>query len=80
MEIGSAGSSALQGILNGMAGVRRNAAEIASTGTLNNSTDPQDTVVDALVDMKVNSTQVTASAQALETENRTLGSLLDISV
>jgi hypothetical protein len=78
MEIGSAGRSALQGILNGMAGVRRNAAEIAGTGTLNNSTP--DRVVHALVDMKVNSIQVQSSARALQTVHQTLGSLLDITV
>ncbi len=74
----SALDSALLGIHRGMAGMRRNAAEIASGGRFGNG-DPTG-FIEPMVDLRANARQVEASAKALSIIDKTLGSIIDIEV
>ena len=71
----SALNSALTGIQRGLEGARKNASDIAKAGTSDNPT--VEDFIKPLVDLKVNSLQVRASAKVLETVDKTIGSLFD---
>lgn len=78
MAITPAGTSALTGIQRGLDGLQRTAAEIASTGRMNGSGSGTGVAAEALVAQIQHAHQVEASVRVLETENRMLGSLLDV--
>lgn len=69
-------NSAMQGIHRGMEGMRRNAAEIASTDQLQDSNPVA--MTEAMVELRANATQVEASAGALKIIEETIGTILDI--
>jgi len=73
MEINSAFNSALQGVRNGMAGLNRDAAKIASKAQMEGKADP----TGALVDSQVQRVQVEANAKVMSTADKMLGSLLN---
>ena len=76
MQINSALGNALYGIQNGITGMDKNSAKIASVDAFNshNTTD----IVQPLVDMQSNRLQVEMSAKAMKTIDETIGSLLDV--
>jgi hypothetical protein len=76
MQITSALGNALHGIQNGLTGMAKNAAKIASADTFN-SQNPAG-VAQPLVDMQGNRQQVEVSAKVMNTVDSTIGSLLDI--
>jgi hypothetical protein len=76
MAITPAGTSALTGIQRGMDGLQRTAAAIASTERMNGSVTGG--VAEPLVEQIQHAAQVEASVKVLQTENRMLGSLLDV--
>ena len=73
MKVVSALDSTLQGICRGMAGLDRNAAQIASAEQLRGETSPSA----PLVESKVNRLQVEASAKAMRIIDEAIGSLFD---
>lgn len=81
----SAMNLGVQGIQNGMNGLRQNAQQIASsnirndvdTGTPERVQDSDD-VAGALVDMKLNKLEVEISAKVVQTASDMIGTLLDI--
>lgn len=75
MKIDSATSLASIGIQRGMEGARRNAEKIAAADQLNNK-HPGATV-EALVDLKQNQLQVSASARLLSVIDDMIGTLID---
>lgn len=76
MEIGSASSSALQGLLISNQGVRENAAEIASADQLNGTASRS--VAEPLVENIQYELQAGASAQIIKTVDQMLGAILDV--
>ncbi len=64
---------ALTGIQTGMAGMKKNAANLASKDSMQGQGDP----VKELVEMKMNKYQVLASGKVIEAADEILGSLLD---
>ncbi len=74
------GISALQnsvlGIQRGLQGAKKNAAEIASASQFN-ANSPKD-LAQSMVELKMNSLQVKASAKALEITSDTIGSIINI--
>ena len=61
----------IAGINNGLAGMRRNASDIARGGELSDTTR-------TLVDLRANQRQVEASVKVVEAADAMLGSLLDV--
>ncbi|VAW73205.1 hypothetical protein MNBD_GAMMA12-559 [hydrothermal vent metagenome] len=74
------GISALQnsvlGIQRGLQGAKKNAAEIASAAQFN-ANSPKD-LAQSMVELKMNSLQVKASAKALQITSDTIGSIINI--
>ena len=69
-------NSALQGIQRGIDGIRKNAAEIASSDQLNQA--GQDTSLESsLVELKQNQVQVQASAKVVSALDEVLGSIIN---
>ena len=64
---------ALTGIQTGMAGMKKNAANLASKDSMQGQGDP----VNDLVEMKMNKYQVLASGKVIEAADEILGTLLD---
>lgn len=77
MPITSVTDVALQGIHRGTRQLRRNAAEIASSGQMTQQIPNKD-AVRALVELHQSSQQVSASVKAFETADAMIGSLLDV--
>lgn len=77
MAINSISDTALQGIQRGMRQMRRNAADIASSGQLSGKTPTKD-AVRALVELHQSSLQTSASVKAFKTSDALIGSLLDV--
>lgn len=75
MKVGSATGYALLGIQRGMHGARQNAAKIASADQFNNYRP--DRLVEAMVGLRQNELQVSASAKVLSAVDRMIGTLLD---
>jgi hypothetical protein len=75
MAISSATGSGLAGIQQGFRQVNQAAADVAR---LDRSTDPGADITRAAVDLLQGKVQVQASAKVIETEQRTLGALLDV--
>jgi len=69
-------SNALQGIQKGLAGVDKNAAQIASAD--NFKSDNPASSAQALVELQNNRMQVEVSAKAMKSVNEAIGSLLDV--
>ncbi len=69
-------SSAIQGIQRGLDGMRKNAAEIASTEQLNQSGQNTD-LESSLVGLKQNQVQVQASAKVVSALDEVLGSIIN---
>ncbi|RMG53681.1 MAG: hypothetical protein D6717_10830 [Gammaproteobacteria bacterium] len=76
MAITPASASALAGIQAGFDGVRRNAAEIASKDQLEGTA--RRPLYQPLVENITYSLQARASVKVIQTEDRMLGSLLDV--
>jgi len=74
----SALQNSLVGIQRGMQGAKKNAAEIASASQFNASS-PKD-LAESMVDLKMNTLQVKASAKALEITSDAIGSIINIKV
>lgn len=64
---------AQSGMQNGLNGIKKNAANIASKEAMQTQSAP----VNDLVEMKMNKYQVLASGKVVETVDEILGSLLD---
>lgn len=77
MEIKSAFANGLLGVQRGMRGLDRNAAEIARVSATAPEQRQGADYAEALVDSKLNRTQVEASATVIRRVDETLGSLLD---
>lgn len=75
MKVGSATSYALLGIHRGMEGARRNAEMIASADQFNNHNPNR--LVEAMIGLRQNELQVSASAKVLSAVDRMIGTLLD---
>ena len=75
MAVTPVSSAALQGIQNGMNGIRQNAAEIASADQLNGVAERP--LEQPLVENIGYELQTQASVKVLQTEDRILGALLD---
>ncbi len=73
MKIDSAFNSAVLGIQRGMAGLDRDAAQVASAQAENG----ESSLTQPLVDSLTNRLQVEASAKVAKTVDETLGSLFD---
>lgn len=73
MKISSMFGNAVLGIRRGMAGLDRNAAELASTKQMQGEASP----LGPLIDSKQNRLQVEASAKMVRTIDQALGSLFD---
>lgn len=71
----SALNSAMQGIQQGLTGMRKNALDVAKVGA-SESSGPAD-YVKPLVDLKQNELQVMASAKVLNSVDEAIGSLFD---
>ncbi|MBT4838691.1 MAG: hypothetical protein HON94_15250 [Methylococcales bacterium] len=84
MEIESIGSTSLIGIQQGLAGVDRNAVEIAKSGTgsieAGESTVFISNTAKNLLEMENNSLQVMASSRTMEAFKQTVGSIIDMKV
>lgn len=76
MEINPASSTAVQTLLRSNEGVRQNAAEIASADPLN-GTAPR-SIAEPLVENIQYELQAGAAVEVIQTEDRMLGSLLDV--
>ncbi len=74
--IDSLNSSALSGMQNGFDKLQKNAAQIASAGVAEGS-DTQ-SLLAAVVDLRANVTQVSASMKALSVSDELIGTILDI--
>ena len=72
MEVKSAFSSAVSGIQRGMEGMARNADEIAKAANGEGGS-----IIEPLVESRMNQLQVEASAKMVKALDDTLGSLLD---
>ncbi len=73
-SVPSAFASGVQGLQRATQRADEAAFKIAQAGT----TKPEQDVVEPLVELKQSELQASASAKVIETENRVLGSLLDI--
>ncbi len=73
-------NAGINGINQGLHNLRRDAAAVAQAvrGDSSATTGPGTDVTSALVNMKLNSLQVQASAKVVETVHELLGSLLDV--
>ncbi len=79
--VGSLNNTALAGIQNGLAKLQKNASQIASAGTTSTSTTAAtgaSSLVEAVVDLKANVQQVSASMKVLRVSDELIGTLLDI--
>jgi hypothetical protein len=74
--IGSISNTALAGIQNGFDGLQKNASLIASKSTME-GTNTQ-SLVEAVVDLKVNVQQVSASMKVLKVSDELIGTILDV--
>ncbi len=78
----SALSTGINGINQGMDNMRRNASAIAQAvnkGIGKDATiEPSAEVATALVNLKLNTLQIQASAKVVETVHKTIGNLLDV--
>ena len=74
--ISSINNTALAGIQNGFNNLQKNASQIASASTME-GTNTQ-SLVEAVVDLKVNVQQVSASMEVLKVSDELIGTLLDI--
>ncbi len=72
----SALSQAMAGIYRGMAGMKKNAGEIASAAQLESGATAQ-TLTRPIIEMKQNQHLVQASAKAVKIIDETIGSLFD---
>lgn len=77
MAINPIYGNALQGIQRGFDGLNRNAHAIAHANTLDESVLDSN-ILDALVQLSANRTQVEASASVIRRADEALSSLLDI--
>lgn len=77
MGVLSVQNEAIQGIQRGLAGMRKNAAEIASADQLNKAGQNTD-LEGALLGLQQNKTQVQASAKVVSAVDQVLGSIIDI--
>jgi flagellar hook protein FlgE len=68
--------SGLTGIRNGLDGLQKTASQIASKETMQG--DNTHELAESMVDLKVNSNQVAASAQVVQVTDDMIGTLLDI--
>ena len=68
--------SGLNGIRNGLDGIQKTAAKIASKDAME-AGNPQD-LAQSMVDLKVYTHQVSASVQVVKVIDQVLGTLLDI--
>jgi len=73
---------AQSGIQNGMAGLKKNASQLASKDFIQpeGSTQPKSSAINELVEMKMNKYQVLTSGKVIQTVDEMLGSLLDETV
>lgn len=69
-------ATAVQGIQQGLDGIRKNASEIASADQLNRAGNETD-VVGSLVELQQNKVQVQASAKVVSALDEVLGTLID---
>jgi hypothetical protein len=74
--IGSISNTALAGIQNGFDSLQKNASQIASKSTME-GTNTQ-SLVEAVVDLKANVQQVSASMKVLKASDELIGTILDI--
>ena len=72
----SAFNASIAGIQQGLAGMRKNASDIASSGTREQGLSTEQ-LTRSVVDLKANELQVQASARVLKTVDETIGSLFD---
>ncbi len=68
--------SGLNGIRNGLDGIQKTASKIASKDAME-ATNPHD-LAKSMVDLKVYTHQVSASAQVVKITDQVLGAILDI--
>lgn len=68
-------NSSLLGIQKGLAGLRKNATDIARAGT--DGIVSAEQLTTSIVSMKANELQVKASAKVLQTTNDVIGNLFD---
>ncbi len=76
--IGSLNNTALAGIQNGFDGLQKNASQIASVSTMDGAN--VNSLVEAVVDLKANVQQVSASMEVLKVSDEIIGTLLDIKI
>lgn len=69
--------SGLTGIRNGLDGLQKTASQIASKETMQGDDNTHE-LAESMVDLKVNSNQVAASAQVVQVTDDMIGTLLDI--
>ena len=77
MGVLSVQNEAVQGIQRGLDGLRKNAAEIASTDQLYKAGQDTD-LVGSLVDLQQNKIQVQASAKVVSAIDSVIGTIVDI--
>ncbi len=75
---GSLNNIALAGIRSGFENLQKNASQIARTN--NPEGDDTQSLVEAVVDLKANVQQVSASMEVLNVSDELIGTLLDIKV
>ena len=71
-------NNALLGIQRGLEGARKNAADIASAEQF--TADAPTDLAQSMVELKLNTLQVKASAKAMEMIDEALGSFIDVKV
>ena len=74
--IGSLNNIGLSGIQSGLSNLQKNSAQIASVSTME-TTDAQ-SLLTAVVDLKANVMQVSASMAVLNVSDELVGTILDI--
>ncbi len=74
--IGSIRNTALAGIQNGLNDLQKNASQIAGKSTMEGTNTKS--LVEAVVDLKANVQQVSASMKVLKVSDELIGTLLDI--
>ncbi|MBF0219885.1 MAG: hypothetical protein HQL49_10215 [Gammaproteobacteria bacterium] len=77
MIIGSAMASGMQGVMTGMRGLSENAHTLARQPVAQQQGE-RSQMVPALVDSKVDLTQVQASSKVLQASSDTMGSIINI--
>jgi len=74
--IDSLNNTALAGIQNGLNKLQKNASEIASASTMDGTNTKS--LVEAVVDLKANEQQVSASMKVLKVSDELIGTILNI--